>query len=101
MVTMPRTSKMPPMAGYTPVTADDTKFLRVTASYTDAEGSKGRPLLECQTRLGRPKWSRRSATWRRCLPTRTTDTDGIQIDPREVAEDADADCQRGSPCGGH
>ena len=32
-------------AGYTPVTADDTKFLRVTATYTDAEGS-GRPLLE-------------------------------------------------------
>ena len=26
-------------AGYTPVTADDTKFLRVTATYTDAEGS--------------------------------------------------------------
>ena len=27
------------MAGYTPVTADDGDFLRVTATYTDAEGS--------------------------------------------------------------
>ena len=75
------------MAGYTPVDADDDKYLRVTATYTDAQGS-GRPLLECQTRLGRPRWSRRYGTWRRCFMDEDDETDGTQIDPRAVAENS-------------
>ena len=55
-------------AGYTPVDADNSKFLRVTATYTDAEGSG-------KTAVGVPAspnvWSRGPGTWRRCLTTRT------------------------------
>ena len=71
-------------AGYTPVDADDTKFLRVTASYTDDEG-------EGKTAVGMP--AEMVEKVRNLAPVFTdedADTDGIQIDPREVAEDAAA-----------
>ncbi len=73
-------------AGYTPVDADDEKFLRVTASYTDAEGSG-------KTAVGTPNLAAVSKV-RNLAPAFTDeddDADGIQIDPREVAEDAAED----------
>ena len=75
------------MAGYTPVTADDGEFLRVTASYTDAEGSG-------KTVDGEPADPNVAVEKVRNLAPAFTDEDGdtagIQIDPREVAEDAGA-----------
>ena len=81
-------------AGYTPVAADDGKYLRVTASYTDAEGSG-------KTAVGMPANPNVMVEKVRNLaPAFTdedTDTDGIQIDPREVAEDAADDTNVGTP----
>ena len=83
-------------AGYTPVTADDTKFLRVTATYTDAEG-------EGKTAIGTPNLAGTAqavAKVRNLAPVFTDeddDADGIQIDPREVAEDAAATADVGDP----
>ena len=82
------------MAGYTPVAADDTKFLRVTATYTDAEGSG-------KTAVGVPATPNVMVEKVRNLAPafndEDDDTDGIQIDPREVAEDADATDTVGDP----
>ena len=78
-------------AGYTPVADDDDKFLRVTASYTDVEGSgktaDGTPaeMVEKVRNLA-PVFNDEDA-----------DTAGIQIDPREVAEDAAAAVGVGAP----
>ena len=72
-------------AGYTPVVADDGKFLRVTASYTDAEGS-GKTAVGV---TASPDVAVQKV--RNLAPVFTDeddDTDGIQIDPREVAENA-------------
>ena len=82
------------MAGYTPVTADDRKYLRVTASYTDAEGS-GKTVVEMPAT---PNVMVQKV--RNLAPVFTDeddDTDGIQIDPREVAEDAAATDGVGEP----
>ena len=73
-------------AGYTPVDADDTKYLRVTASYTDAEGSG-------KTAVGKP--ADPVVKVRNLAPAFTDedtsdDAPGLQINPRKVAEDADA-----------
>ena len=72
-------------AGYTPVTADDTKYLRVTASYTDAEGSG-------KTAVGMPADPNVMVEKVRNLAPvfndEDDDTAGIQVEPREVAEDA-------------
>ena len=74
-------------AGYTPVTADDGKFLRVTASYTDAEG-------EGKTADGMPATPNVMVVKVRNLAPAFTDEDddtaGIQVDDREVAESAAA-----------
>ena len=78
-------------AGYTPVDADDTKFLRVTASYTDAEGSG-------KTAVGMPAQAVEKV--RNLAPVFTDeddDTDGIQVDDREVEEDAEATDTVGAP----
>ena len=74
------------MAGYTPVAADDGKYLRVTATYTDNEGSG-------KTAVGVPAATDPVAKVRNLAPVFTdedADTDGIQVDDREVAEDAAA-----------
>ena len=70
------------MASYTPVTADKTKFLRATASYTDAQGD-GKTAAAISGQAVQEA--------RNLAPVFTdedTDADGIQVDPREVAEDA-------------
>ena len=78
------------MAGYTPVTADDNKYLRVTASYTDAEGSG-------KTAIGMPAGPNAMVQKVRNLAPvfndEDADTDGIQIDPRAVAENSDENTQ--------
>ena len=72
-------------AGYTPVAADDGKYLRVTATYTDAQGSG-------KTAVGEPA---EAVVKVRNLAPAFTDEDtsddapGLQINPRKVAEDAD------------
>ena len=75
-------------AGYTPVTADDEGYLRVTATYTDAEGSG-------KTAVGMPATPNVMVEKVRNLAPvfddEDDDTDGIQINPRAVAEDAEAD----------
>ena len=72
-------------AGYTPVDADNSKFLRVTATYTDAEGSG-------KTAVGVPAspnvMVERARNLAPVFNDENSDTAGIQIDPREVAEDA-------------
>ena len=81
------------MAGYTPVSADDGKYLRVTASYTDAEGSG-------KTAVGMPADSNAVVKVRNLAPMFTDeddDTAGIQVDDREVGEDADAGAIVGAP----
>ena len=80
------------MAGYTPVTADDEKYLRVTASYTDAQGSGKTvvasptdPNVDVDTEITNVMVEK----VRNLAPVFTdedTDTDGIQINPRAVAE---------------
>ena len=82
------------MAGYTPVTADDDKYLRVTATYTDDEGSG-------KTAVGTPNLAGTAqvvAKVRNLAPVFTDEddeTDGIQIDPREVLENALEDASVG------
>ena len=82
------------MAGYTPVTDDDTEFLRVTASYTDAEGSG-------KTAVGMPADPNVAVEKVRNLAPVFNDDDddtaGIQINPREVMEDAAAAADVGAP----
>ena len=79
-------------AGYTPVVADDTTFLRVTATYTDAESSG-------KTAVGMPGQAVEKV--RNLAPAFTDeddeDTPGIQVDDREVAEDAAAAVAVGAP----
>ena len=78
-------------AGYTPVVADDGDFLRVTATYTDAEGSG-------KTAVGTPNLAGTAQAVekvRNLAPVFTDedtsdDAPGLQINPRKVAEDADA-----------
>ena len=74
-------------AGYTPVVADDTKFLRVTASYTDAEGSG-------KTAVGMPATPNVMVEKVRNLAPVFTDEDddtaGIQVKPRQVPENSPA-----------
>ena len=81
-------------AGYTPVAADDGKYLRVTATYTDNEGSG-------KTAIGTPTATDPAVAKVRNLAPKFTDededTDGIQIDPREVAENAAEDATVGDP----
>ena len=80
-------------AGYTPVAADDTKYIRAKASYTDAHGSG-------KTAFGTPTAANVMVVKARNLaPAFTdedTDTPGIQIMPREVPENAGATVD-GSP----
>ena len=85
------------MAGYTPVASDDGKFLRVTASYTDAEGSG-------KTAVGMPATDPNVAVVKvRNLAPAFTDEDtsddapGLQINPRKVMEDAAAAADVGDP----
>ena len=85
------------MAGYTPVADDDEEFLRVTASYTDAEGSG-------KTAVGMPATDPNVAVVKvRNLAPAFTDEDtsddapGLQINPRKVMEDAAAAADVGDP----
>ena len=75
---------------YTPVAADDGKFLRVTASYTDNQGSdEATAALTTAVQKVRnlaPKFT-----------DEDTDTAGIQIDDREVAENSAEDVTVGAP----
>ena len=76
-------------AGYMPVAADDGKYLRVTATYTDGEGS-GKTAVGMLAAMVQKV--------RNLAPAFTdedTDTDGIQIEPREVAEGAAEDAPVG------
>ena len=85
------------MASYTPVADDDTKYLRVTATYTDAEGSG-------KTAVGVPADQAGTAQMvvkvRNLAPAFTDedpsdDAPGLQINPRKVAEDAAANANVG------
>ena len=83
-------------AGYTPVVADDGKYLRVTASYTDAEGSG-------KTAVGMPADPNVAVVKVRNLAPVFTDEDpsdgapGIQVNDREVAENAAVEVAVGAP----
>ena len=74
-------------AGYTPVAADDGKFLRAVASYTDAEGSG-------KTAQGEPADPNVAvAKVRNLAPAfadEDDDTPGIQVNPRAVPENSAA-----------
>ena len=74
-------------AGYTPVADDDGKFIRAVATYTDNEGSG-------KTATGTPTTDNVAvAKVRNLAPAFTdedTDTSGLQIEPREVPENAGA-----------
>ena len=80
-------------AGYTPVPADNAKYLRVTATYTDAEGSgktadaTPAEMVEKVRNLA-PVFNDEDTT---------DDAPGIQVNDREVAEDADAEANVGAP----
>ena len=71
-------------ASYTPVSGDVTRFLRATATYTDAHGpDKSASVISAQA----------VASARNLAPVFTdedTETDGVQLNPREVGEDATA-----------
>ena len=75
------------MAGYTPVDADDDKYLRVTATYTDAQGSG-------KTAVGVPADPNVVVEKVRNLAPvfmdedTTDDAPGIQVNDRSVAENA-------------
>ena len=83
-------------AGYTPVTADDTKFLRVTASYTDAEG-EGKTAVGTPNLAGTAQAVQKVRNLAPVFMDEDVDTDGIQIEPREVAEDAAENGAVGTP----
>ena len=74
-------------AGYTPVRADDEKYLRVTATYTDAEGSG-------KTAVGMPATPNVMVEKVRNLAPvfndEDDDTAGIQVKPRQVPENSPA-----------
>ena len=74
-------------AGYTPVDVDDTKFLRVTATYTDAEGA-GKTAIGTPNLAGTAQAVEKVRNLAPVFTDEDLDTAGIQIDPREVAEDA-------------
>ena len=74
------------MASYTPVVEDLKKFLKATASYTDAQGS-GKTVESPEPTQGVQKVRNLAPVFM----DGDTDTQGIQVDPREVAEDAAAD----------
>ena len=80
------------MDSYTPVAADDGKFLRVTASYTDAEGSGktavGTPAAVQKVRNLAPVFTDEDTT---------DDAPGIQVNDRSVAENAAANDPVGDP----
>ena len=83
------------MAAYTPVAADDGDFLKVTASYTDNQGSG-------KSAEGMPGGTAGAAVAkvRNLAPVFTDedmDEEGLQIEPREVAENAAADAEVGDP----
>ena len=80
------------MASYTPVAADETKFLKVAASYTDAQGSG--KMVESPTPTQSVQKVRNLAPM---FTDEDTDTAGIQVGPREVAEDAAAGDDVGAP----
>ena len=82
------------MASYTPVDDDDEDFLKATATYTDAEGSgktASSPNLDAST--GDVQKVRNLAP---VFTDEDDDTDGIQIDPREVAENSAEDADVGA-----
>ena len=90
-------------AGYTPVDADDGKYLRVTASYTDAQGS-GKTVVASPTDPNVDVDTEITNVMvlkvRNLAPAFTDEdgeTDGIQINPREVMEDAAAAAAVGDP----
>ena len=84
------------MAGYTPVAADDEKFLRVTATYTDAEGS-GKTAVGTPNLAGTAQSVEKVRNLAPVFTDEDDDTAGLQIDPREVAEDAAAGDDVGDP----
>ena len=85
-------------AGYTPVTADDTKFLRVTASYTDVEGS-GKTAVGMPNQAGTAQMVQKVRNLAPVFNDEDTNEDapGIQVNDRSVAEDADAADTVGGP----
>ena len=80
-------------ASYTPVTGDETRFLRATASYTDAHGPNKSASVIADQAVAIP---------RNLAPVFTDedeDTDGVQLNPREVPENSDADTEVGASIG--
>ena len=84
-------------AGYTPVAADDGKFLRVTASYTDAEGS-GKTAVGVPNQAGTAQMVRKVRNLAPVFTDEDTSDDapGIQVNDRSVAEDAAANGEVGA-----
>ena len=80
-------------ASYTPVVGDVDRALRATASYTDAHGpDKSTSVVADQL----------VASARNLAPVFTDedeDTDGVQLNPREVPENSAADTDVGAPIG--
>ena len=72
-------------ASYTPVADDVGRFLRATASYTDAHGSD----KSASTPADQPVASARNLA--PVFLDEDRDTDGVQLNPREVPENSIAD----------
>ena len=74
-------------AGYTPVADDDTKYLRVTASYTDVEGS-GKTAVGTPNLAGTAEMVQKVRNLAPVFNDEDEDEDspGIQVDDREVDE---------------
>ena len=83
------------MASYTPMAADDGDYLKVTASYTDAQG----PGKTSEKVSGRAVQRVRNLA--PMFTDEDADTEGIQVDPREVAENSVADTNVGDRGCGH
>ena len=79
-------------AGYTPVAADDTKFLRVTATYTDAQGS-GKTAVGMPNQAGMAQMVVRVRNLAPVFTDEDTSDDapGIQVNDRSVVENAAAE----------
>ena len=79
------------MASYTPVTADEDKFLRATASYTDAQGDgKTAAAISGQA-------VQKARNLAPVFTDEDSDADGIQVKDRQVAENADGEANVGDP----
>ena len=81
------------MASYTPVTADENKFLRATASYTDAQGD-GKTVAAIS---GQAVQKTRNLAPVFTDEDTAEDSPGIQVKDRQVAENAGNGAEVGDP----